>query len=68
MRESAIATAEAILRKSPQSVTNIDSLIQVLTESISYDPNYCGDDIDSDEGIVTKIVSKFVKLNEFTRV
>ena len=49
LREAAITTIEAILRKSPSSIHNIEKFIEILNESIQYDPNYCADFDESDD-------------------
>lgn len=49
LRESAITTIESILRKSPQSIHNVDKLLTILNGSIQYDPNYYGDDDEEDD-------------------
>ena len=49
LREAAITTIEAILRKSPSSIHNIEKFIEILKESIQYDPNYCADFDESDD-------------------
>ena len=51
LRESALAALEAILRKAPAAINNLEQLMEILTKAIQHDPNYCEefDDDDDDE-------------------
>lgn len=49
LRESALSALEAILRKSPGAVNNLEQLMVIFTNSIKHDPNYCEEFDDDDE-------------------
>ncbi|CBY17954.1 unnamed protein product [Oikopleura dioica] len=49
LRESALSALEAILRKSPGAVNNLEQLMVIFTNSIKHDPNYCEEFDDDDD-------------------
>ena len=50
LREGAISAVDAILRRAPQAIHNLEELLLILKDGLEYDPNYCPDfDDDEDE-------------------